>query len=82
MARNQLEDQRHGQQQGQQERHQHRGIEQMIAKQTSTRSTPTPSLDNRISMSGKNSYSGDVKLKITRNTKTSGVFRHNEIFGE
>ena len=53
----------------------------MIAKQTSTRSAPTASLKNRISMNSRNNYSSDVKLKIS-NTKTSGVFRHNEIFGE
>lgn len=32
-------------------------------------------------MNRRNSYSGDVKLKIIRNTTTSGVFRHNETFG-
>ena len=56
------------------------GIEQMIAKQTSTRSTPTASLKNRISMNSRNNYSSDVKLKIS-NTKTSGDFRHDRKIG-
>ena len=38
------------------------------------------SVDKENSMNSRNSYSGDVKLKIS-NTMTPGVFQHNEIFG-
>ena len=54
---------------------------QMVAEVALTRSVPTASLDIRISMSGKTNYSRDVELKIIRTTTTSGVVRHNEIFG-
>lgn len=55
---------------------------QIVAEMASTRSTPTASLDIGSSMNGKDNYSSDVKLKITHSTKTPGVFRHHEIFGE
>ncbi len=55
---------------------------QMVAEMASMRSVPTASLKNRISMGGKTNYGRDVELKITRNTMTPGVFRHNEIPGE